>query len=110
MKSDRCPGRILLRIKPITIIWLMITPNTVTEAHIDMSASKTSMTASNGAQGRPKVRRSVAMKRSRLVSSIRVVSIAIVMQLKPRTSGRMPFPFRPTFLRTRSSRTESLGR
>ena len=52
----------------------------------------------------------VAMKRSRLLPRMRVVSVPMVTQPRPRISGMMARPFRPIAMSERSVSAAILGR
>ena len=60
--------------------------------------------------GMHRARRSVAIKRSLLVGSVRVTIVAIVSQPSPKTMGIIALPESPIFLNARSSIKASLGK
>ena len=84
-------------------------------AHTNTAANeyepKTPKTTPNcPAQGMLSVNKNVAIKRSRGVVKIRVVSVAIVTQPKPKTIGKTARPFKPIAEKTRLVITDKRGK
>ena len=68
------------------------------------------ITPSCAEQGTPRARRSVTIAASFFVSRMRVVSVAIVSQPRPRTIGSTALPLRPMRRNERFSITARRGR
>ena len=110
IRGDRLPGSSLAARRPAARSWKKISPNTVAEAVQGSPLKMVNMTAKSGEHGIPSKSRKIAIFFSFFVSSMRVVSIAMVIQEKPITSGSTPLPFRPIFDRTLFKRTDILER
>ncbi len=72
--------------------------------------NKAKMRPSWAEQGTARAKRKVAMILSRVVSRVRVTTVAIVSQPSPRVKGMTARPLSPTFLHARSARRASRGR
>ena len=71
------------------------TANQISVAENDTPASIPITTPSWAEQGMARASRRIANKRSRRVSKMRVVTVAIVTQPSPSTIGRTALPFNP---------------
>lgn len=104
------PGRTFAANRPTRRISAPAVPTTPTSTQGEIATPIASRTAIWAEQGTAKANNSVAITRWRPVSSVRVVTVAMVSQPRPRTIGSPAWPLRPILRIRRWAVTASRAR